>query len=104
MSFDAAAGGRPAPAADSYLGPLSGTPHAVVEAALSFAQVSAADTLFDIGCNDGRVLVAAARSTGARCVGVEVSAEACARAEAAVEAGTRPLRHSASRAHSPQLA
>lgn len=38
---------------DNYLGPLSGTPHAVVEEALRFAAVTSADVLFDIGCNDG---------------------------------------------------
>ena len=78
---------QPAGAADdAYLGPLSGTPHAVVEAALSFASVTARDVLLDVGCNDGRVLVAAAARFGARCIGLELSAAAVARAVAAVDA------------------
>ncbi len=42
----------PAPAEDD-LGPLSGTPHAVVDAALEYAGVCESDVLYDVGCNDG---------------------------------------------------
>ena len=31
------------------------------------------DTLFDIGCGDGRVLVTAAATTGCRCVGIDMN-------------------------------
>jgi cyclopropane fatty-acyl-phospholipid synthase-like methyltransferase len=33
---------------------------------MEFAGVTEADTVFDIGCGDGRVLVAAAREKGAK--------------------------------------
>ena len=65
------------------LGPLSGSPHAVVAAALRLAELSDRDTLLDVGCNDGRVLVAAARLYSCRCLGLELDGNACERARAA---------------------
>ena len=42
--------------------------------------------VYDIGCNDGRVPVAAAAQCGARGVGVEVQAKGCRKARAAARA------------------
>ena len=39
---------------------------------LSLAEVQDADTVFDLGCGDGRIVVAAAKEYGARGVGVEI--------------------------------
>jgi cyclopropane fatty-acyl-phospholipid synthase-like methyltransferase len=39
---------------------------------LSMAEVKAGEVVYDLGCGDGRVLIAAARRFGARAVGVEV--------------------------------
>jgi SAM-dependent methyltransferase len=44
----------------------------VVTAMLSVARVSAADVVYDLGCGDGRILIAAARQFGARGVGIEI--------------------------------
>jgi ribosomal protein L11 methylase PrmA len=42
------------------------TPEAVVEAMLQVANVTKADTVYDLGCGDGRIPVTAARKYGAR--------------------------------------
>jgi SAM-dependent methyltransferase len=39
---------------------------------LGIARVSAEDVVYDLGCGDGRILVAAARKFGARAVGIEI--------------------------------
>ena len=44
----------------------------VVEAMLAMASVSANDFVIDLGSGDGRILIAAARSLGARGLGVEI--------------------------------
>ena len=72
---------------DTYLGPISATPNLMVSRALTFACVSALDVVYDLGCNDGRVCVAAARDFGARALGVEIDASACALARERVERG-----------------
>lgn len=48
------------------------TPHPVVEAMLQLAKVSPADVVYDLGSGDGRIPIAAARSYGARGVGIEL--------------------------------
>jgi precorrin-6B methylase 2 len=45
---------------------------------LRLAGVSAGDTLYDLGSGDGRVLIEAALTTGARCVGIEIDPLRCA--------------------------
>ena len=51
------------------------TPQPVVDAMLKLAQVSAADTVFDLGSGDGRMVVLAAQKYGARGVGIELQPE-----------------------------
>jgi SAM-dependent methyltransferase len=48
------------------------TSRQVVYRMLSMAEVKAGEVVYDLGCGDGRVLIAAARRFGARAVGVEV--------------------------------
>ena len=48
------------------------TPHAVVESMLRLAGVSASDVVYDLGSGDGRIPIAAARTYGARGVGIEL--------------------------------
>lgn len=69
------------------LGPISATPELMVRRALDFADVGPNDVVYDLGCNDGRVCVAAATERGARGVGVEIDAGACASARMRVETG-----------------
>jgi SAM-dependent methyltransferase len=51
------------------------TPQAVVNAMLQLAQVSASDTVFDLGSGDGRMVNLAAQKYGARGVGIELQPE-----------------------------
>ncbi len=48
------------------------TPLAVVNEMLRLADVTASDTVYDLGSGDGRILIAAARDRGARGVGLEI--------------------------------
>lgn len=67
--------------------PYIQSPMTVVEAALDLAEVSEGDVLLDLGCGDGRVLVAAARR-GARAVGVDISADRVAAASLRIARGS----------------
>ena len=67
-----------------YLGPISATPQKMVEEMLAVAGVTAADVVYDLGCNDGRVLVTAAANAGARGVGVEIDEGAVKKARTKV--------------------
>jgi cyclopropane fatty-acyl-phospholipid synthase-like methyltransferase len=51
------------------------TSNRVAEAMLTLAGVTAADTVYDLGSGDGRIVIAAAKKFGARGVGVELDPE-----------------------------
>ena len=57
--------GQPSPkrAPDAHWEP---TPHEVVTEMLKLAGVKEGDVVYDLGCGDGRIVVAAARDFGAR--------------------------------------
>lgn len=48
------------------------TPMATVRRMLQLADVGQHDTVFDMGCGDGRIVMTAAREFGARAVGIEI--------------------------------
>ncbi|UCF97677.1 MAG: class I SAM-dependent methyltransferase [Spirochaetaceae bacterium] len=48
------------------------TSREVINTMLSMAEVKPGETVYDLGCGDGRVVIAAARRFGARAVGIEV--------------------------------
>src|SRR5215510_10673135 len=52
----------------------------VADAMLKLAGVTAADTVYDLGSGDGRIVIAAAKKYGARGVGVEIDAKLVATA------------------------
>lgn len=54
----------------------SSTPPVIVEQMLEVAQVSGKDVLYDLGCGDARVVIAAAKKFGCRGVGVEQQPQA----------------------------
>lgn len=55
------------------LAPYVPSPHAVVERMLSAAELKPGEMVYDLGCGDGRILIAAAREFKAKAVGVELS-------------------------------
>jgi cyclopropane fatty-acyl-phospholipid synthase-like methyltransferase len=61
-----------APTPDIHYVPTS---NGVAEAMLKLAGVTAADTVYDLGSGDGRIVIAAAKKFGARGVGVELDPE-----------------------------
>lgn len=64
----------------------------VIGAAVHLSDLDGTDTLIDLGCGDGAVLVAAARVSGARCIGIEVRTDCLRRTRrAAVDAGVPHL-------------
>ncbi len=60
------------PAQLHILAPYVATPPDVVERMLLLARVTEDDLVYDLGCGDGRILIAAARHFGARGVGVDI--------------------------------
>jgi ribosomal protein L11 methylase PrmA len=48
------------------------TPHEVVDAMLTLADVKKGDVLYDLGSGDGRIPVAAAKKFGIRAVGIDI--------------------------------
>jgi len=69
------------------------TPSAVVEGMLALAGVGAGDTVFDLGCGDGRLVIEAAL-LGARGVGIDIDTSLVERSrlratEAGVESTTQ---------------
>jgi SAM-dependent methyltransferase len=61
-------------------------PPAIVHAMLELAQVTGDDVVYDLGCGDGRIVVAAAKRRGARGVGVDIDPD---RIEEATELALR---------------
>ena len=57
------------PPAAQNLAPYIPTPEDVVERMLSLARVTKDDVVYDLGCGDGRIHIAAAKKYGARGVG-----------------------------------
>jgi SAM-dependent methyltransferase len=54
------------------LAPYVPTPPEVVDRMLSLAKVGPKDVVYDLGCGDGRIVIAAAKKYGARGVGVDI--------------------------------
>jgi cyclopropane fatty-acyl-phospholipid synthase-like methyltransferase len=52
--------------------PYVSTPYPVVEEMLRLAQVGPRDMVYDLGCGDGRFVIAAAEKFGARGVGIDL--------------------------------
>jgi len=55
--------------------PYVPSPNPVVDGMLHLAGVKAGDTVYDLGCGDGRIVIAAAKNHGAKGVGVDIDPE-----------------------------
>ncbi len=56
-------------------------PH-VVDAMLKLAKLKKSDVIYDLGCGDGRIVIAAAKRYGCRGVGIDINPERVRQAEA----------------------
>src|ERR1700679_377906 len=57
------------------LAPNYPTPQTVVDQMLTVAQVRPGEMVYDLGCGDGRIVIAAAQKFKARAVGIEIRRE-----------------------------
>jgi SAM-dependent methyltransferase len=72
--------------------PYVRTPDKVVSAMLKLASVNASDIVYDLGCGDGRIVIAAAKEYGAHGVGIDIDPERVQEArENARKAGVEAL-------------
>jgi SAM-dependent methyltransferase len=55
--------------------PYVSTPSEVVAAMLKLAHVTSTDTVYDLGCGDGRIVIAAAKEYHAHGVGIDLKPE-----------------------------
>src|SRR5579885_2696757 len=62
--------------------PYVPTTEEAVAAMLQLARVEKNDIVYDLGCGDGRIVVAAAKDFGARAVGIDINPERIAEARA----------------------
>ena len=80
------------PRHDDGLGPFLSTPDQLVRPLLEFGGIGPDDRVLDIGCGDGRIVVAAAEHSGCRTIGVERSDDLVERARRrAVDHGVADL-------------
>jgi SAM-dependent methyltransferase len=72
--------------------PYVPTTEEAVKAMLKLADVKPADIVYDLGCGDGRIVIAAAKEFGAHGVGIDINPERIQQAEAnAKKAGVEKL-------------
>jgi len=67
------------------LAPYVSSPQPIVVKMLEISGLKQGETLYDLGCGDGRIVAAAAKEFGAKAVGVELSPTLAKRAREAVE-------------------
>jgi hypothetical protein len=82
--------GRLGPAADEYRGTSAaygyeGTPHAVVPAMIELARIRSDDVVYEPGCGDARVLIAAMKAGARRGIGVDIDPDLAEVSYAAVK-------------------
>jgi predicted O-methyltransferase YrrM len=67
------------------LAPYVGTPARVMDRMLELASIKPGETVYDLGCGDGRIVIAAALRYKAKAVGVEISPKLASEATSAIE-------------------
>jgi SAM-dependent methyltransferase len=67
------------------LAPYVASPVRVVDRMLELANIKPGETVYDLGCGDGRILIAAVEKYKAKAVGVEISPKVVAKARAQIQ-------------------
>ena len=67
------------------LAPYVASPAKVVDRMLELANVRPGETVFDLGCGDGRILIEAAQRYKAKAIGIEISPKIAAEARAHIK-------------------
>jgi predicted O-methyltransferase YrrM len=67
------------------LAPYVGTPARVMDRMLELASIKPGETVYDLGCGDGRIVIAAALRYKAKAVGVEISPKLASQATSAID-------------------
>lgn len=67
------------------LAPNVGSPEQAIDRMLEIAKLKPGETLYDLGCGDGRILIAAAKQYKVKAVGIEISSRLARIAAANVE-------------------
>src|SRR5260370_2316283 len=67
------------------LAPYVGTPTRVMDRMLELAAIKPGETVYDLGCGDGRIVIAAALRYKAKAVGVEISPKLSSQATSAID-------------------
>jgi SAM-dependent methyltransferase len=67
------------------LAPYVASPGHVVDRMLEMANMKAGETLFDLGCGDGRILIAATQKYPVKAVGVEISPKLVSKASTSIQ-------------------
>lgn len=67
------------------LAPYVASPVRVVDRMLELANIRPGETLYDLGCGDGRILIAAVQKYQAKAVGVEISPKLVAEARSRIQ-------------------
>jgi SAM-dependent methyltransferase len=75
LAIPAAGGGRARRDAPEVRAPYISTPPEIVGEMLKVAKVTKEDVVYDLGCGDGRLVIAAARKYGARGVCIDIDPE-----------------------------
>jgi len=68
------------------IAPFVASPMSVVRKMLEYAEVKPGETVYDLGCGDGRIVIMAAQEFGARGVGVDLNPRLVKETRAKVEA------------------
>src|SRR3984885_15428220 len=67
------------------LAPYVASPVRVVDRMLDIANIRSGETVYDLGCGDGRILIAAVERFKAKAIGVEISPKVVAEARSRIK-------------------
>jgi predicted RNA methylase len=73
------------PRFSNKLSPYVRTPERIMDRMLELANIKPGDTVYDLGCGDGRIVIAAALRYKAKAVGVEISPKLASQATSAID-------------------